>query len=168
MRAARGSVLAVSSAVLTVCAHTAAGGHLPDPVTTIALTGLLGWLATTISDHIRGTVGILATLSLAQLLLHSTLTVAGGHHYAAPVFDPVVMTASHALATVVIALLLSHTERGLLLVGASLRRLLPVVFTPVPPPHGTPSAVLFPPVPDDYIRVLLRRVCHRRGPPAPS
>lgn len=160
-------MLAVSSAVLTIWAHTAAGGGLPDPVTTIALTGMLGWLATAISDRVRGTIGILATLSVAQVLLHSALTLHSAHH-AAPAFDPAVMTASHAAATVVIALLLSHTERGLLLVAASLRRLLPVVFTPAPPPHGAPDAVLFPPIPDDYVRTLLRRVCTRRGPPAYS
>lgn len=151
--------------MLTIWAHAAAGGHLPDPVTAIALTGTLGWLATMVSDRVHGTIGILATLSVAQVLLHSALTLHSGHH-AVPAFDPALMTASHALATVVIALLLSRTERGLLLVAASLRRLLPVVFTPVPPPHGAPGAVLFPPIPDDYVRTLLRRVCTRRGPPA--
>ncbi|WP_231104604.1 hypothetical protein [Haloechinothrix halophila] len=157
----------MSSAVLTISAHTAAGGGLPDPATTIALTGLLGWLATAISDRVSGTTGILATLSVAQLLLHSALTLISGHH-GAPAFDPGLMTMSHAVATLLIALLLSHTERGLLLVAASLRRLLPVVFTPAPPPHGTPGVVLCSPVPDDYVRVLLRRVCTRRGPPAYS
>lgn len=153
--------------MLTISAHAGAGGGLPDPLTTIALTGLLGWLATTISDRVSGTAGILATLSAAQLLLHSVLELISGHH-GAPAVDPTVMTASHAVATVVIALLLSKTERGLQLVAASLRRLLPVVFSPAPPSHGTPGAVLFPPIPDDYVRVLLRRVCTRRGPPAYS
>lgn len=153
--------------MLTVWAHTSAGGDTLDPVTTIALTGALGWLGTVVSDRVRGTVGILATLSVAQLLLHSALTLVSPHH-GAPAFDPAVMTASHAAATVVIALLLSHTERGLLLVAASLRRLLPVVFAPAPPPHDAPGAVLFPPIPDDYVRTLLRRVCTRRGPPAYS
>lgn len=135
--------------------------HLP---TAILLTALIGWVSTATADRTKGLPGILLVLGTGQLLMHLSLGGASGHFVGG--FG---MTAGHALATVATALLLSHAESLLLIAVAALRKLSPVVWLPVP--VGTP--VTLPGlgrtgVRGQFIAVMLRRVCRRRGPPLPS
>lgn len=164
LRATRGSLLAGSSAALAVSAHIAADGGLPDPALTAFLTVLIGWMATSLADRFTGVIGILGTLTVAQTLMHTVLTVLSEHPGAAVAVDPVAMTLAHAGATVVTAVLLGHAERGLLLIAASLRRLLPVMFSPAPPPSG-PIAPVAAAVVNAHVEIVLRRLYARRGPP---
>ncbi|MEU3272117.1 hypothetical protein ABZ639_14830 [Saccharomonospora sp. NPDC006951] len=161
---ARGCLLAGSSAGLAITAHSAADGTVPHLPTAILLTALIGWVSTATADRTKGLPGILLVLGTGQLLMHLSLGGASGHFVGG--FG---MTAGHALATVATALLLSHAESLLLIAVAALRKLSPVVWLPVP--VGTP--VTLPGlgrtgVRGQFIAVMLRRVCRRRGPPLPS
>lgn len=164
LRATRGSLLAGSSAALAISAHTAADGGLPDPALTAFLTVLIGWVATSLAGRFTGVIGILGTLAVAQTLMHTLLTVLSEHPGAGVAIDPVAMTLAHAGATLVTAVLLSHAERGLLLVAASVRRLLPVVFSPAPPRSG-PVAAVAAAVVNAHVEIVLRKLYARRGPP---
>jgi hypothetical protein len=172
LRVVRGGLLAFSSAALAVSAHALAGAGLPDASMTVVLTILIGWIATALAGRTRGPLGALALLAPAQLLMHVVLgalmahpggpgTATGGVHGAA-------MTAAHAAATVLTAALVAHAESMLRIAVASLRLLLPVVWTPAPIPAAAPA----PPLPHragtDAVTVVLRRVRGRRGPPTPS
>lgn len=175
VRVARGVLLTVTTAVVSLSAHTAADGVLPDPSLAVAIAALTGWLSTTLADRTRATrsggiPGLLLTLAAAQLVIHLALSVFGPHHDVSggPGVDAVTMLAAHAVATVVLAVLIAHAERGLLTVAAGLRRMLPVVPAALPFPSPPAPAVLAPPVPAVHTAILLRRVHARRGPPAYS
>lgn len=172
IRAARGWLLAVSSAVLTLTAHAAADGELPDPSLAVAIAGLIGWVSTALADRPgrrQGTpLGIVATLAAGQLVIHTALTLFDTHHESPGEIAPLTMLAAHAVATVLLAALIGGVERGLLAVVAGLRRLLPAVAIPAPVPAGQPPRVLVPAVTGTQTEVLLRRVNARRGPPTHS
>lgn len=171
IRAARGWLLAVSSAVLTLTAHAAADGELPDPSLAVAIAGLIGWTFTALADRPRGCqLGIIVTLAAGQLVIHTALTLFDTHHNSpgGPLVAPLTMLAAHAVATVLLAALIVGTERGLLAVVAGLQRLLPVVTVAAPVPAGQPPRVLVPAVAGTHTDVLLRRVNARRGPPTHS
>lgn len=170
VRAVRGWLLAVSSAVLTLTAHAAADGEMPDPSLAVAIAGLLGWVFTALADRPRGPLGIVAALAAGQLVIHTALTLFDTHHDSpgGQLVAPLTMLAAHAVATVLLAALIGGAERGLLAVLAGLRRLLPVVAIAAPVPVGQPPRVLVPAVAGTYTEVLLRRVNARRGPPTHS
>lgn len=189
VRAARGWLLAVSSAVLTLTAHAAADGEMPDPSLAVAIAGLLGWVSTALADrprrrrqgHPRGVgrrqgglhgtpLGIVAALAAGQLVIHTALTLFDTHHDSpgGQLVAPVTMLAAHAVATVLLAALIGGAERGLHAVVAGLHRLLPVVAIAAPVPAGQPPRVLVPAVASTHTEVLLRRVNARRGPPTYS
>lgn len=141
-------------------------GELPDLSLTAILTVLVGWVATALADVARGPLGILVTLSAAQLVMHVLLSGLDEHPgSAAPVAGTAAMTAAHACAVAVTALLVTYAERALLAFAASLLRLIPISWTtprepapPVAPVRAAGSTGV-------YIQVVLRRVCARRGPP---
>lgn len=168
IRAARGWLLATSSVVLTLTAHASADGGTPDPSLAVAIAGLVGWVSTALADRVR-LPGIIATLVLAQLVMHFALTTLHTPHtHAGPLVDPLTMVTAHAAATVLLAALIRYAERGLVVVVSSLRRLLPAVVDPLPVPAGAAPAVLVPAFAGTHTEVLLRRVNGRRGPPSGS
>ncbi|MGH3431893.1 MAG: hypothetical protein ACRDQB_03545 [Thermocrispum sp.] len=175
VRVARGWLLAACSAVLSLSAHTAADGTLPDPSLALAIAGLTGWVSTALADRSRvtrsgGMLAVLLTLAAAQLVSHLALAVFGPHHdlAAGPYVDPLTMLAAHAAATLVLAAMIGSAERGLLLVVAGLRRMLPVVVAAGPYPPVAVPAVVARPMPTKHTEVLLRRLHTRRGPPQHS
>lgn len=168
MSAARGWLLAGSSGLLAVSAHIAADGGMPDPSLTVVLAALIGWIGTSLADRTRGTIGILSTLAAAQVVMHFTLSALDTHEGSAAGAASPAMTATHGIATLLTAVLVHHAERGLDVLSSAMRRLLPVVWTAPPPPHGKPPRVLAPTVVSSHVEVLLRRVCARRGPPLHS
>lgn len=167
MRAARGWLLAVSSAGLAIAAHAAASGGMPDTAVTVVVTALLGFAATGTARKIRSPRGVLGTLAVGQLLMHGALTVLDTHPDAGTHFPTGAMLAAHVVATLLTAALLAHADRALATVDAALRRLLPVLIVPAPP-VATPAPVVVSDDPRGITDLLLRRVHTRRGPPACS
>lgn len=167
VRVIRGWLTALSSAALAIAAHGVAEGGLPDASVTVVVTVLIGWASTALADRVRGTRGILTLLGVGQLLMHLTLTVLDAHPDAGVEVAPLTMLSTHVLAIVATAVLLDHAERGLRAVTGCLRRLLPVVFSPVTPAVAPAPAVL-PAATCGAVEVLLTRVHARRGPPARS
>ncbi len=169
--ATRGVLLAVSAGALSVTAHRLADGGLPDPAMTILLTGLFGWTAAALTRKARGPVATIALLGAAQLVMHLLLTTLAGHYagHAMPGTTGLGMTAAHAIATVLTALLLARADTMLLTVLAVLRAILPRLLTPLPVPATAPAPV---PArvtgPDHLVGVDLRRIRGRRGPPSHS
>ncbi|MFF4598241.1 hypothetical protein [Amycolatopsis sp. NPDC001319] len=169
LAAARGGLLAASSASLAVTAHGVADGGLPDPALTVLLTGLLGWTGTALAGKARGRLATIAVLGAGQLVMHLVLTTLAGHdgHPAAGWASGWTMTASHAVATLITALLLARADALLLAVLHVVRAVLPLLTPPQPVPAG--AAVALPPRPSRSVAILdveLRRVRGRRGPPA--
>ncbi|MFC4005162.1 hypothetical protein ACFS2C_26850 [Prauserella oleivorans] len=161
---ARGVLLAVSSAALSVTAHGLAGGGVPHPATTLLLTVLIGWVGTAAADRTRGTRGILLVLGCGQMATHLLLAELSGHPG-----EPPTMLAAHAVATVLTAMLLAHAESMLAVALAALRRLLPLALrlAPVPSAPALPTLAL-PAGATTVVEVVLRRMHGRRGPPALS
>lgn len=155
--------------MLTLTAHASADGGTPDPSLAVAIAGLVGWVSTALADRVR-LPGIIATLVLAQLVMHFALTTLHTPHQHAvgPLVDPLTMVTAHAAATVLLAVLIRYAERGLVVVVSSLQRLLPAVVEPLPVPVGAAPAVLVPAFAGTHTEVLLRRVNGRRGPPSGS
>ncbi|MFI6030922.1 hypothetical protein [Amycolatopsis magusensis] len=170
LRVVRGTLLASASAALAVTAHGLADGALPSPSLTLLLTALIGWTSTALADRTKGLPGILLVLGPAQVVMHFVLTELSGHtsvHSGSGVLEGTLsMTAAHTLAVLGTAVLLAHAESLLAVVVASLRLLLPVVWTAVPVSGGPVRPVtVHPELSAGAIPVFLRTVLGRRGPP---
>jgi hypothetical protein len=165
-RVARGLLLAVTSASLSVAAHGAAGGSLVEFTPVLPLVLLIAGAATALADRYRSPLAILAALGAAQLAQHQLLDLM--HHHAPTGglgFDAVQMTAAHVLAVLGTGLVLVKADAALVSLVNAVSRLLPRTSAPGPvelPPRVTarrpaPGAPL--------IELLLRSVNGRRGPP---
>ena len=174
-RVIRGVGLAVCCAALGVAGHAVAGGRLPAPGTTVVLTVLLAAAGIALADRQRGLPAIASTVGGTQVGLHLLLNalahghVAGADPPALPI-DPVAMTGVHAVATIITALLLAGAERSMFALAGVLGWLLrgvpvrPFVIPVCGPPVVVP-AVPAVHVAAGELRLLLRRVHGRRGPP---
>ncbi|MBN6035500.1 hypothetical protein JYK18_11410 [Amycolatopsis sp. 195334CR] len=163
-------MLAAASAALATTAHVLADGEIPSPTFTLLLTALIGWLATALAERTSGLPGILTVLGSAQVVMHFALTELGGHaqtHGGTGVISGTVpMTAAHSLAVLGTAVLLARAEALLRVAVASLRLLLPVVWSPAPVHDGPVRPVtVHPELSAGAIPVFLRTVLGRRGPP---
>ncbi|MFI5611223.1 hypothetical protein [Amycolatopsis sp. NPDC051903] len=161
-------MLAASCASLAVTAHAVADGGLPDPALTVLLTGLLGWTATALAGKARGRLATVGVLGAGQLVMHLVLTTLATHdgHPAAGWTSGWTMTAAHAVATLVTALLLARADALLLAVLHVLRAVLPRLIPTLPVPAA--AGAVLPPRPAGAVAILdveLRRVRGRRGPP---
>lgn len=169
LRALRGVLLGASSSALAVAAHAMAGGGLPDTTVTLVLSALVGWAGNSVAERRHGLLATTALLGVSQFALHLLLTDVAVHPGAPPVAtDPVLMTAAHAVATVLTAVLLTRASAALAAVSAALSGIV-AVLVHSPLPEVAPAR----PVPvgdhdDTALAVLLRLVCARRGPPAVS
>jgi hypothetical protein len=159
----RGGLLAGSAASLAVTAHAVADGGLPDPALTVLLTGLLGWIATALAGKARGPLATVAVLGAGQLIMHLVLTTLAHHGAASSGWT---MTATHAIATVLTALLLARADALLLAVLHVVRTVLPRLVPTLPVPSA--AATVLPARPARagvVLDVERRRVRGRRGPP---
>ncbi|TDC50019.1 hypothetical protein E1212_16495 [Jiangella ureilytica] len=137
-RFVRGAVLAGFCLLLSLTAHVAGGGapHLSSGL--LVAGALLSAVCVAAADRQRGLGGIVAVLAVSQVVFH--LLSAGGEHGAAAngtVTPSVSMVAAHALAAVVVGLLLAHGERlawSLVALRVVLEAILLVRVTLVPPP----------------------------------
>jgi hypothetical protein len=170
LRVVRGGLLAVSSAVLAVSAHTLADGSLPDLPMTVLLTVMVGWTATALAAQARGPVPTVAILGAAQIVMHVVLTTLAPHSdthtMTSGAMSGLTMTTAHTVATILTALLVTRAESMLLTVLNAMRLLLPPVWRAAP----VPDLVLAPiPVPapeiGQLVSELFRSTLGRRGPP---
>jgi hypothetical protein len=166
LRVVRGSVLAITSATLAVLAHVIGGGMPPSTGLTLLLTVGVAAAGVALADRQRGGVAILAALGTSHLAIHLLLTLCTPDMDMGSPFNAQTMLAAHAVAILLAAVLLTGAERAVYALAELLALLLPrwivvVVLAPEPPP--APSHAEEPA--EKVMRVLLRRVCSRRGPP---
>lgn len=163
----RGALVGLCSALVTVAAHTGAGGALPGGgalVLALLVCATVGAAAAGIrvEGRLAGLATLGAVLAAGQLLGHVTLTVAGGHHGGHAVIDGR-MLAMHAVATVALGLLIGVVEY-LVEVGASVLTWLRLIDIPT----CGPTDAAAPAVINDVLpqRVLQLRGLGMRAPPA--
>lgn len=163
-------LLVSSSAALAVAAHGIAGGGVSDSTFTVLLAGLLSWGGMSLARR-GGTPALVAVLGVTQACQHVLLSELASNHRGPAMFDGWTMFATHAVATVVTAVLLTRAGVALGVIAAAvawlLGRLRTLVAGPVPPQLGT-AATSLPARPGPLLEVLLRQVCARRGPPVHS
>jgi hypothetical protein len=171
LRAVRGCLLAGASAALTITAHAAAGGGVPDLGLFLLPTVLLAGAGTLLAERVRGRGVMFAVLGGTQLAVHSLLSMnatshevlLGGHAMA----GPVPMAIAHVLATAILAAILTHADAVLCALADVLSAVLPRRIQALP--ARTSAAVLVvAECPSTEIMVVLRRVRTRRGPPSDS
>ncbi|ANN22391.1 hypothetical protein SD37_41365 [Amycolatopsis orientalis] len=165
-------MLGVSSAALAVTAHVLGDGEVPDTAMTLLLTVLIGWNAAALAAKARGPVATIIDLGAGQVVMHLVLSSLSSHELAhnapapAPASGGLAMTVAHVVATLVTALLLAKADGLLLGVLACLRALVPFILGALPVPARPAAPVLGRPAgPGHLVRVDLRRVHGRRGPP---
>lgn len=166
-RVARGLLLAVTSASLSVAAHGAAGGSLAEFLPALPLVLLIAGAATALADRCRSPLAILVALGAAQVAQHEFLDLMHHHHAQTSGigFDPVQMTAAHALAALGTGLVLVKADAALIALVDAVSRLLPRTLTPGPV-ELAPRVTARRPAPGPLlIELLLRSVNGRRGPP---
>ncbi|AOS60898.1 hypothetical protein [Actinoalloteichus hymeniacidonis] len=170
-----GTLSALLASSLSVSAHAVAGGAAPDLGLTLILTTALATILVGAPRRRRGLPTALGTLALSQLGMHALLELLSTHsHQASTVayitFNPLVMVASHAVATLVGALLLTHADhvlrRGLGMVHRGVERLRGLLAgTARPVADGVPCLVPLTAGPSRRFRIQAGRVNTRRGPP---
>ena len=171
LRALRGCLLAGTSTALTVTAHAAAGGGVPDLGLFLLPTVLLAGAGTLLAERVRARGFMIAVLGGTQLAVHSLLSMNATSHEMLlaghAVAGPVPMAIAHVLATVVLAVILTRADAVLAAVADTIAAVLPRQIPSLP--TWAPAAV---PVtaqrPSAEIMVVLRRVRTRRGPPSDS
>lgn len=167
----RGCLLAGTSAALTVATHAAAGGGVPDLGLFLLPTVLLAGAGTMVAERVRARGVMIAVLGGTQLAVHSLLSMNATSHEMLlaghVVAGPVPMAASHVLATLVLAVVLTRVDDVLSSIGAALSTALPT-RPPVLPawvPVGVRMTVGHA---SGEVMVVLRRIRSRRGPPYDS
>lgn len=173
---ARGWLLATSSAALAVTAHGTAGGELSDFALSALLTAVLAWGGTALARR-GGLFTVVAALGVTQLAQHLLLTeIAGGTHaghtLSPPPVDGRLMFATHAIATLLTAVLVLRADHALATTRAAVAWLVGRLQALCPaPPEGTAGRTVrtsVPARPGLVLEVLLREVSPRRGPPVRS
>jgi hypothetical protein len=166
-RVARGLLLAVTSASLSVAAHGAAGGSLSEFTPVLPLVLLIAGAATALADRHRGPLTIIAALGVAQFAQHELLDLMH-HHQATGTglgFDTAQMTTAHVVAALLTGLVLAKADSALVSLVDAVSRLLPRTLTPGPVRFTPPSAAIRAAAGPQLIELLLRIVNGRRGPP---
>jgi hypothetical protein len=160
--------LAGTSAALTIATHGAAGGGIPDLGLFLLPTVLLAAAGTMVAERVRSRGVMFVTLGGTQLAVHSLLSMHATSHEMMlaghAVADPVSMVIGHALATVLLALVLSRVDAVLAAVGAAMAAVLPARRPAFPAWAPVAELVTAGPASGE-IMVVLRRIRSRCGPP---
>ena len=167
LRVVRGSVLATTSATLAVLAHVIGGGMPPATGLTLLLTAGAAACGVALADRQRGGFAILAALGTSHLAIHLILTLCTPDMDMASPISAQAMLGAHIAAILLAAVLLTRAERAIYALAEQLAMLLPrwvVILFVAPEPAPAPTRGAEPA--EKAIRVLLRRACSRRGPPA--
>jgi hypothetical protein len=162
-------MLAVTSAVLAVAAHAAAGGGLPSTGLTALLTVGVAAAGIAMAGGRRSTLAILTVLGAAQVAIHVLLSVqslTGGMGTHGMAFDGVGMIGAHTIAVLLSACLLAKADAAVFALVALLAMVLPTVLC-VPPVPEAPAGPRPFPTPVDRLTVRIRSLGGngRRGPP---
>ncbi len=164
-------MLAFSSAALAIAAHGLAGGTLSESGFTVLLATLLAWGGASVARR-AGAVALVGVLGVTQLSQHLLLTeIASGHRPGMAAFDGWTMFTTHAVATLLTALLLTRAGTAFGTIATAFRWLVGRVVALVTGPIRVPVRVTGPaPVarPGQLLEVLFRQVHGRRGPPLRS
>jgi hypothetical protein len=163
-RLLRGVVTAGLSTLLIAVGHVLGGGTLPDLTVLAVLFPLLTGAVVGVADRCRSTRGTIAILAGGQYALHVLLGVLHPHPPVDAAPHGLTMLSLHAVATLVVTVLLRHADGALAAAGAALRRVLP--RRPFVPPADGPLL----PLRVAAVAVLPRRLAlaavpARRGPP---
>ncbi len=153
--------------ILATGAHLGANGRVPDLGLVVLLIALLSWVAYAFAGRRRGPLVILGLVAGGQLAMHASLTFLAWEahsHHAETSENGLLMTAGHAISTLVVVAVLAGAERVLfalmtLIASVLPRRLAPRLAT-APLRIHVPLAVEHP-----ATEALLRDVLSRRGPP---
>lgn len=162
----RGVVTAALSTLLIAVGHVLAGGSVPDLAVLVVLFPLLTGAVVGVADRCRSTSATIATLAGGQYALHVLLAVLHSHPPVAAAVAPsgLTMFALHAVATLVVTVLLGHADRAVAAVGSALHRVLP--RRPfVPPADGPLRSLRVAAVALVPRQLALAAVPTRRGPP---
>ncbi|GJF10903.1 hypothetical protein NGTWS0302_06400 [Mycolicibacterium cyprinidarum] len=151
----RGALVGVTSAVVTVGAHGAAGGGIPSGgalIISLLLCAIVGTLVGCLRLEGRGArwLGTATALGAAQLLGHVAL-MASGHHHGSPDLAPSpAMIGTHIGAAVILGVTITAAEYLYVVCSSVLRWLrLFAMHAPRPTPRivrRTTNVVVVPPV----------------------
>jgi hypothetical protein len=167
-------VAALVCMLLSLYGHLSAGGDLPNGGLLCLLGLLLAGFLIALADRRRGPLAVLAMVGGAQLALHVLLQLLGGAQQAHSCMhampstgpNPLLMTAGHALATVVTAAVLAGAESAVFTVAAVLARALPRPLAALPAPAAPARLVAVATPPGVRASgVTVARLYQRRGPP---
>jgi hypothetical protein len=175
-RTVRGGAMACCATVLAITAHVLGGGSTPPSWLAAALTAALASAGVALADRQRGPLMLLLAFGASQATMHWLLDVAEHWRHAAHTLhthapaasaDPLLMIALHALAALAMALLLAVADRAASGVAEALRWLLRLLLhacsvVPLPDRHADP---VLPVAGRQFVDIVLRRLCRRRGPP---
>lgn len=169
-RCAPGWLLGFCVAALTVAAHGGAGGTVSDSSLTALLAAVLAWGGASLARR-GGLLTLVGVLAATQAAQHVLLTEIAHVHEPAPSVNGWLMFTTHAVATVLSAVLLVHAGGAVAGVAAAVRWLVGrlqmlCAAPPVGPVHPVRAQVGA--RPGVLLEVLLRRVSPRRGPPLHS
>ena len=163
---ARGAALALLCALVTTAGHVAGGGAPPDLGLLLVLLPLLGALLTQLAARTTGVVGLVAVLGGGQFALHHLLELLHPAHAAGPGAGGTPgMLATHAVATLALAVAVRGADAGIAAVSAALRRVLPRRLVPPPVVRPLPAAVPAAPATGLRLAAALCSAEARRGPP---
>jgi hypothetical protein len=162
-RVLRGLVTAGLCTLLIAVGHVLGGGAVPDLGVLVVLFPLLTGAVVGLADRCRSTVATLATLGGGQYALHVLLGLLHPHEAAAGP-SATTMFMLHAVATVVLAVLLRHADRAFDAGKAALRRVLSRRPLVLPADGPLPALRVTGPARPAH-RLALAAVPARRGPP---
>ena len=165
LRLGRGLLLGLAMLLLTVVAHSAAHGQLPDASAFALLMPVSLGLSVIAMERPRSTMWFLLYAVGVQGLLHVLLVTASGHtdHHSSLLPSPSMIMA-HVSAAALLAIVLSRFDAGLLRWLAYMRT---VLFGRPAPAVSFPSNPL-PQIPSLPMRGVTFTIAHeisRRGPP---
>lgn len=125
----RGCLLTGTSAALTVTVHSAAGGGVPDLGLFLVPTVLLAGAGTAVAERIRLRGVMIMVLGGMQLDVHLLLSMNAASHellFAGhAVAGPLPMVLGHALATLLLGVMLSRLDTVLMAIVAAVSTALP-------------------------------------------
>lgn len=164
-RRSRSAIAAIFTALLAVGAHVAGHGEPPPLLALLLVTGLIWVVAHTVAARRLSGWQILILLGAAQFGIHELSTyLAVGTHHAASLIDPVWMTSTHIISTLVTALLLARGEQLWWYLTAWIDRRKPVVQPAPASEHGFERWV--PAAASKFVSRICTTTVGLRAPPA--
>lgn len=158
-----GALVGACSILLTAVAHGAAGGDLPTGAGLAMLAVVCATVGAIVgAGHRRpGVLGLVAALSVGQVLGHLTLVATSGHHSEHALMPSAPMLAAHAVAAVVLGLMICLAAHLYVVCASVLCWLSLVLLDRSQPPSQQPRR----PRPIAVRSVLIRSGLRMRAPP---